>query len=72
MLGKLAGALIGERIAGENEGGKGAILGASAVAVGKRVVPALAALVIGGWAIKKLRDKRRGSPSYPSDATPSS
>jgi hypothetical protein len=70
MLGKLAGALIGSKVAGENEGAKGAILGAGAVAIGKRVVPALAALALGGWAFKKWRDKRRENPSYPSDATP--
>ena len=72
MLGKLAGAWIGSKVAGENEGGRGAILGAGAVAVGRRVVPALAALALGGWALKKWRDKRRANPSYPSDATPSS
>ena len=72
MLGKLAGAWIGSKVAGENESGRGAILGAGAVAVGKRVVPALAALAVGGWALKKWRDKRRANPSYPSEATPSS
>jgi hypothetical protein len=72
MLGKLAGAFIGSKVAGPNEGGKGAILGAGAVAVGKRVVPTIAALALGGWAIKKWREKRRENPSYPSDATPSS
>ena len=70
MLGKLAGAWIGSKFAGENEGTKGAILGAGAVAVGKRVVPTLAALAVGGWAFKKWRDKRRSHASYPSEAAP--
>lgn len=70
MLGKLAGAWIGSKVAGENEGTKGAILGAGAVAVGKRVVPTLAALAVGGWAFKKWRDKRRSHASYPSEAVP--
>lgn len=70
MLGKLAGAWIGSRVAGENKGAKGAILGAGAVALGKRVVPTLAALALGGWAFKKWRDKRRSNASYPSEAAP--
>jgi hypothetical protein len=71
MLGKLAGAWLGEKIAGPNKGAKGAILGYGAAAVAKRSIPALAALALGGWAFRKWRDKRRGAPSYPSDATPS-
>ena len=70
MLGKLAGAWIGSKVAGENEGTKGAILGAGAAALGKRVVPTIAALALGGWAFKKWRDKRRAHSPYPSEATP--
>lgn len=70
MLGKLAGAWIGSKVAGPNERGRGAILGAGAVAVGKRVVPAIAALALGGWAFKKWRGKRRTEPVYPSEARP--
>ena len=72
MLGKLAGAWLGEKIAGPDEGAKGAILGFGAAALAKRSVPALAAVALGGWAFKKWRDRRRGRPSYPSEATPSS
>ena len=72
MLGKLAGAWLGEKIAGRNSGAKGAILGYGAAAVARRSVPALAALALGGWAFRKWRDKRRANPSYPSEATPSS
>jgi hypothetical protein len=71
MLGKLAGAWLGSRVAGRNEGVKGAILGYGATALAKRSVPALAAVALGGWAFSKWRDKRRRSPSYPSDTTPS-
>jgi len=69
MLGKLAGAWIGDKIAGKKEGAKGAILGYGAAAIAKRVVPTLAALAVGGWAFKKWRDKRRSSETYPSDAS---
>lgn len=72
MFGKLAGAWLGNRLAGRNSGTKGAILGYGAAALARRSVPTLAALTLGGWAFRKWRDKRRAHASYPSDATPSS
>ena len=72
MLGQLAGAWLGEKVAGPNKRAKGAILGYGAAAVARRSVPTLAALALGGWAFKKWRDKRRAHASYPSEATPSS
>ena len=71
MLGKLAGAWLGKKVAGPNKGAKGAILAYGAAALAKRSIPALAALALGGWAFRKWRDKRRRAPSYPSEATPS-
>jgi hypothetical protein len=70
MLGKLAGAWLGEKVAGKNDGAKGAILGYGAAALAKRGVPTLAALALGGWAWRRWRN-RRSSPSYPSEASPS-
>jgi hypothetical protein len=70
MLGKLAGAWLGEKIAGPHKGAKGAILGYGAAAVARRSVPTLAALALGGWAFRKWRDKRRAHASYPLEATP--
>jgi len=61
MLGKLFGALVGEKVAGENEGAKGAILGYGAVSLAKRSIPTIAALALGGWLFKKWRDQRRES-----------
>ena len=72
MLGKLAGAWLGEKVAGPNKGAKGAVLGFGAAALARRSVPALAAIALGGWAFRKLRDRRRSRASYPSEATPSS
>jgi len=72
MLGKLAGAWLGERIAGRNSGAKGAIIGYGATALARRSVPALAAIALGGWAFRKWRDRRRAKAAYPSEATPSS
>jgi hypothetical protein len=72
MIGKLFGAWLGEKIAGKNERGRGAILGYGTAALAKRGIPTVAALVLGGWAFKKWRDRRRSNASYPSEATPSS
>lgn len=72
MLGKLAGAWLGEKIAGRNSGAKGAIIGYGAAALARRSVPALAALTLGGWAFRKWRDRRRGHSAYPSEASPAS
>ena len=72
MLGKLAGAWLGEKVAGRNSGARGAILGYGATSLARRSVPTLAVLALGGWAFRKWRDKRRANPSYPSEATPSS
>jgi hypothetical protein len=71
MLGKLAGAWIGKKVAGRNQGAKGAILGAGAAALAKRSVPALAGIALIGWVGKKLWDRRKRQPHYPSEATPS-
>lgn len=74
MLGKIAGALIGKRIAGRNQGLKGALLGAGAGAVARRGLGPIATVAALGWGAKKLWDwrKSRQTPSYPSEATPSS
>src|SRR3954463_7267387 len=72
MLGKLAAAWLGDKVAGPNRGAKGAIIGYGAAALARRSVPALAALALGGWALRKLRARNRSAPSYPSEATPSS
>jgi hypothetical protein len=73
MLGKLAGAIIGEKMAGRNRGLRGALMGAGVAAVARRGLGPLALALGAGWAAKKMWDKRqeRRSPSYPSDAAPS-
>jgi hypothetical protein len=71
MIGKLFGAWLGEKAAGRNEGAKGALLGFGAAALARRSVPTLAAVALGGWGLKKWRERRRAHPSYPSDASPS-
>ena len=71
MLGKLAGAFIGEKVAGRNRGLRGALIGAGVAAVARRGLGPLARVAGAGWAAKKLWDKKQGrSPSYPSAASP--
>ena len=73
MLGKLAGAIIGRRIAGRHSGAKGAILGLGVAALARRGLGPLAAAAAIGWGAKKLYERRgRSTPSYPSDAAPAS
>ncbi len=73
MLGKLAGAFLGRRIAGRNSGAQGAILGYGIAALARRGLGPLAAAAAIGWGAKKLYQRRgRKSPSYPSDAAPAS
>ena len=73
MFGKLAGAYVGEKMAGRNRGLRGAILGAGVAAVARRGLGPLALALGAGWAAKKMWDKRqeRRNPHYPSDASPS-
>jgi hypothetical protein len=73
MLGKIAGAIIGNRMAGRNDGLKGALLGAAGARIAARGLGPLGTAMAIGWGAKKLyqwnRD-RRTSPAYPSEATP--
>ena len=72
MLGKIAGAFIGNRIAGRHSGAKGAILGLGVAALARRGLGPLAVVAGLGWGAKKLyeRSQSRRSAAYPSDATP--
>lgn len=71
MLGKIAGAWLGNRVASRNNGAKGALLGLGAAALARRSVPALVAVTAAGWGFNKWRERRaRRNPTYPSTATP--
>ena len=73
MFGKLAGAFIGNRIAGRQSGAKGALLGLGVAALARRGLGPLAAVAAIGWGAKKLYERRgRRAPAYPSDAAPAS
>ena len=73
MFGKLAGAFIGNRIAGRHSGAKGALLGLGVAALARRGLGPLAAVAALGWGAKKLYERRgRKTPAYPADAAPAS
>ena len=71
MLGKLAGAIVGQRIAGRNRGARGALIGAGVAALARRGLGPLAGALALGWGAKKLWEWRKGrSPHFPAEATP--
>ena len=73
MFGKIAGAWLGNRIAGRHSGAKGALLGYGAAALARRGLGPLGLALGLGWGAKKLYERRRArSAGYPSEATPSS
>ena len=72
MLGKIAAAVIGGRVAGRNKGAKGAVLGIVAETALKRVIPTIAAAAVLGYAYKKTKSfLEENEPDYPSEASPS-
>ena len=72
MLGKLAGAFIGNKIAGRQSGAKGALMGFGLAAIARRGLGPLGLALGAGWAAKKLYEKRQAdrAPVYPNDAGP--
>jgi len=59
MIGKLIGAGIGRRIAGRNDGFRGAMLGAAAPWLIRRAFTPLGFAAMGAYGAKKLYDRRR-------------
>ena len=72
MLGKLAGAFIGSRVAGRQSGTKGALLGLGLAAIARRGLGPLGLALGAGWAAKKLYERRQAKqpPAFPADVTP--
>ena len=72
MLGKIAGAIIGNKVEGRHSGAKGALLGIGLAAIARRGLGPLGLALGAGWAAKKLYEKRqtgRGAV-YPGDVGP--
>lgn len=61
MLGKIASAFVGKKIADRyGEGGKGALIGWMAPAIARRAIGPLGVALAGGYVAKKVYDRRRG------------
>jgi len=58
MLGKLAGAFIGNKVAGEGRGPGGALLGYGVAVIARRGLMPLIATVAVAWGLRKLYRER--------------
>ena len=61
MFGKIIGAAIGNRIARNHEGGKGALIGMLAPVVGRRLFGPLGLALGGAYVAKKVWDRRQAA-----------
>jgi len=59
MIGKIAGAALGRKLAGRYDGTRGMLLGALAPVVARRAFGPLGLAVGGAWVAKKLWDRRQ-------------
>lgn len=58
MIGKIAGAVLGRKLAGRYNGGTGLLVGALAPAIARRAFGPIGLAVGGAWVAKKLWDRR--------------
>ena len=68
MIGKILGAGLGRRLAGRNEGAKGALLGAAAPWLLRRAFTPFGVVALGAYGAKKLYDRRRARRASPTPA----
>lgn len=59
MLGKILGALAGEKLAGRNSKVSGALIGAAIPMIARRGLGPLGLALGAGWAAKKLYERSR-------------
>lgn len=67
MIGKIAGAVLGRKLAGRYNGGTGLLVGALAPAIARRAFGPLGLAIGGGYLAKKYYDgrkARRAAPPY--------
>lgn len=60
MLGKILGAIAGEKFAGRNNRVTGALVGAAIPVIARRGLGPLGIALAAGWGAKKLIDRSRG------------
>jgi hypothetical protein len=59
MIGKIAGAVLGRKLASRNAEGKGTLIGFVAPVILRRISPPIAIALGAGWAAKKLWERRQ-------------
>jgi len=60
MIGRIFTAALGRRLAGSNNGTRGALLGAFAPVIARRAFGPLGLALAGGYVAKKIYDRRKG------------
>jgi hypothetical protein len=61
MFGKLIGAAVGRKLAGNHEGGRGALIGMLAPVIGRRLFGPLGLALGAGYVAKKVWDRRQAA-----------
>ena len=59
MIGKILGAIVGEKLASRNNKVTGALVGAAVPAIARRGLGTLALVGAAAWGAKKLMERRR-------------
>jgi hypothetical protein len=65
MFGRIMGAVVGEKLAGRNSKGTGALIGAAIPFIARRGLGPLGLALGAGWAAKKLYDRNRDRRAAP-------
>lgn len=65
MIGRILGAVIGERLAGRNSKTSGALIGAAIPFIARRGLGPLGLALGLGWAAKKMYDRHRAGNTSP-------
>ena len=65
MLGRILGAVVGQKLASRNNRGSGALIGMALPLIARRGLGPLGLALGAGWAAKKLYDRNRARPVAP-------
>ena len=65
MLGRILGAVVGQKLASRSNKGTGALIGMALPMIARRGLGPLGLALGAGWAAKKLYDRNRARPVAP-------
>ena len=65
MLGRILGAVVGQKLASQNSKGAGALIGMALPMIARRGLGPLGLALGAGWAAKKMYDRNRARPTAP-------